>query len=253
MIYGGLVSVTFRKLSVHSIIELVSQSGLESIEWGGDVHVPHGDLEAAKLTRQETEQAGLTIAAYGSYYRVGLQEPVPYETVLDTALALGAPIVRVWAGRKNAEDADETYWGHVIADSQRIASLSAHVGLTVAYEYHPNTLTNTLAGALRLLQQVDHPAVKTYWQSPPQSTLADNLSAIDALCPWLSNIHVNNNQEPLMVKKESGEIPTWLQYLTKIKTTGRNHHALIEFVKNDSPEQYLEDAAILQSWLQSIN
>jgi hypothetical protein len=44
MIQTGLVSITFRQLSPPAIIDLVRQAGLEGIEWGGDVHVPHGDL-----------------------------------------------------------------------------------------------------------------------------------------------------------------------------------------------------------------
>ena len=44
MIYPGLVSVTFRKLSPEEIVQLVVSSGLKGIEWGGDIHLPHGIL-----------------------------------------------------------------------------------------------------------------------------------------------------------------------------------------------------------------
>jgi hypothetical protein len=43
----GLVSVTFRKLAPAAIVELAVKAQLRSIEWGGDVHVPHGDVRAA--------------------------------------------------------------------------------------------------------------------------------------------------------------------------------------------------------------
>jgi sugar phosphate isomerase/epimerase len=170
MIVGGLVSVTFRQLSVNDIIELVTSTELSAIEWGGDVHVPHGDIQCAVETRQKTEDAGLSVASYGSYYRVGHNEPVQYELILDTAVALNAPIVRVWAGKRNAEDADPDYWHQVVEDSQRIAQLTSKAGKKIAYEYHQNTLTNTLTSTLKLLKAVGHEAVTSYWQAPSTAT-----------------------------------------------------------------------------------
>ena len=63
MISSGLVSVTFRKLSPAEIVDLVRQAGLNCIEWGGDIHVPHGDCVRAREVRQRTLAAGLTVAA----------------------------------------------------------------------------------------------------------------------------------------------------------------------------------------------
>ena len=71
MIYSGLVSVTFRALSPAEIVELVARAGLEGIEWGGDVHAPHGDVARARDVYRRTVDAGLAIPSYGSYYRPG--------------------------------------------------------------------------------------------------------------------------------------------------------------------------------------
>ncbi|MFN2155934.1 MAG: sugar phosphate isomerase/epimerase, partial [Anaerolineae bacterium] len=97
MIRSGLVSITFRQLSPAEIVARAAQAGLEAIEWGGDVHVPHGDVDAARTVRRTTEEAGLQVAAYGAYYRVGHEEPCPFADVLESAVALGAPLIRVWA------------------------------------------------------------------------------------------------------------------------------------------------------------
>jgi 3-dehydroshikimate dehydratase len=51
MIKTGLVSVSFRKFSPEKIIEMVKNAGLCAIEWGGDVHVPHGDVELARKVK----------------------------------------------------------------------------------------------------------------------------------------------------------------------------------------------------------
>src|SRR5687768_14765950 len=64
-IQPGLVSVTFRKLSPAEVVRVAVDAGLTSIEWGGDIHVPHGDLARAKEVAAMTTEAGLSASAYG--------------------------------------------------------------------------------------------------------------------------------------------------------------------------------------------
>ena len=99
----GLVSVTFRTLAVERVIELVSQAGLNSIEWGGDIHVPPTNPSWAKEVGKMTRESGLEVSSYGSYYRAGsLSDGQSFESILDAAVALGAPSIRVWAGNQGS-------------------------------------------------------------------------------------------------------------------------------------------------------
>lgn len=249
-IYPGLVSITFRQLSPTEVIDLVAQAQLTGIEWGGDIHVPHGAIATAKTVRQQTLDAGLQVAAYGSYYRVSHNESGPFDTVMEAAVALGAPTIRVWAGRQGSDSADEAYWQAVIEDSRRIAELAAAAGITIAYEFHAKTLTDTNEAARRLLERVDQPNLRSYWQPPRQSTVAYNLAGIEAVAPWLDNIHVYHWQ------RESGErqplaagYADWQQYLDKISDVDGERFAMLEFVQDDTPEAFLRDAATLRQWL----
>ncbi len=248
-IQTGLVSVTFRSLTPRAIVDLVAQTELEAIEWGGDVHVLPGDAEMAREVRRMTLDAGLQIPSYGSYYRVGHDETGPFEAVLATAVALGAPVIRVWAGRQGSAQADPIYWDRVVADSRRIADLAADEGLRIAYEYHGNTLTDTDAAALRLLTTVDHPAVGTYWQRRDARTLVQDLAELRTVLPWLVHVHVQASREGerLALDDMAGE---WRQILAVVAGTGRDHCATIEFVKDDTPEQFLADAAALRKMLE---
>lgn len=146
MIRGGLTSVTFRQLSPLEVIKLVERSPLTYIEWGGDVHVPHGDIKLAEQIYQMTVDGGLKISSYGSYYFVGESEPtgLSFQKVLDTAIALKAPVIRIWAGRKGSMETDEFYRNMVIEDSLLIADMAASEGIQLAYEYHAGTLTDTI-------------------------------------------------------------------------------------------------------------
>jgi 3-dehydroshikimate dehydratase len=260
MIRGGLVSITFRKLSARTIIDLVTRADLASIEWGGDVHVPHGEIRLAREVAQMTQEAGLLVAAYGSYYRVGVSEAdgVAFERVLESAITLGAPTVRVWAGNRGSAEADENYRAAVIGDARRIAVLAHATGITVSFEYHRNTLTDTNASAHRLLEEVGHPNVRAYWQPPVAMSSAECLKGLEAISDYLSNAHVFEwaattataaaDRRPLA---EGAGV--WRQYLERIAATDRDHFALLEFVRADAPEQFLADACTLNAWLAELD
>lgn len=256
MLIPGLVSITFRSLPAERIVELAAGAKLEGIEWGGDVHVPHGDVARAREVRTMTEEAGLTVAAYGSYYRVGESEHegLRFDAVLDSAEALGAPTVRVWAGRRGSAWADESYRARVVDDSRRIAEAASGRGMTVSYEYHAITLTDTNQSAARLLRRVDHPAIRTLWQPPNGKPFAYCLGGLRTVLPALTNIHVfhwGGGSKERFALAEGRE--RWIPYLETAAATGSTHGALLEFVKDDAVEQFERDAATLRSWVAEIN
>ena len=65
----GLCSVTFRALPAEELVDLAAEAGLESIEWGSDVHARPDGPAGLDHVRKLTEAAGLVVASYGSYYR----------------------------------------------------------------------------------------------------------------------------------------------------------------------------------------
>ena len=249
MFHTGIVSVTFRNLSPQEVINVTASCGLDGIEWGGDIHVPHGDVPAAHEVRKMTTQAGLKVAAYGSYYFAGGSDGPPFEGVLESAVALGAPVIRIWAGKKGSADAGEDDRRAVVEDSQRIADQAASVGVDLAYEFHTNTLTDTADSALRLMENVDRDNVKTYWQAL-RSTTKQNIADIEAVSDKLVNIHAYH-QDP----DADGHPPLadgvapWKQYLAVAAATGRDHYVLIEFVKDGAVENFRRDATTLKQWL----
>jgi 3-dehydroshikimate dehydratase len=247
MIHTGLLSVTFRKLTPEEIITLVSQAGLQAIEWGGDIHVPHGEVATAEKIGKMTRDNGLQVASYGSYYKTGIVDSakVEFERVLETALALGAPAIRVWAGNRGSDSSEEAWRDQVISDTSRIAELTAKEGLTIDFEYHGRTLTDTTESTVRLLEAIDHPNVRCNWQPPVHETAEQRLYGLQRITPWLANIHVFHWRPGLRCALEDG-MDEWIGYTGLIRKTGRAHYMLLEFVQNDSPDQFLKDAEILK-------
>ncbi len=250
MLKTGLVSITFRQLSVEEIVKLVSKAGLDAIEWGGDVHVPHGDVERAKEVANITTKAGLEVAAYGSYYRVGCknEEVGSFEDILETAVALGAATIRVWAGDKGSNQADKEWWNTVVEGSRNIATMAENKGIKIAYEYHDNTLTDTDESAIRLLKEVNHPNIYTYWQPPHSLKVEEREESIKGILPWLSNIHVfywtdSPERERHPIKEAKADLIKYLKVAAEAK---EDKYALIEFVKGDEIEQFFDDAEVLK-------
>lgn len=249
----GLVSVTFRQLSVPEVAQLTAQAGLAAIEWGGDVHVPHGDLFAARTARQATEDAGLRVAAYGSYYRAGHPDTGPFDDVLASAVELGAPCIRIWAGTQGTDTTDDAYWDAVVADIRCIADQAQAAGADIVLEFHRNTLTDTTESAVALLERVDHPTVSTYWQPPRGSQLDENLAALDAVAPWLYGLHVfawhetTGERLPLDARADN-----WRRYLQRADALDRDMFALLEFVQDNEPAQFLRDAQTLSALLADL-
>lgn len=244
----GLVSVSFRKLTPREVADLAVRAQLEGIEWGGDIHVPHGDTARAREVAALTRDAGLAVAAYGSYYRVGQSERdgLGFGRVLDTALALGAPLIRVWASAKGSATTDAETRAHIVAESRRIAAEAARQGVAVAFEYHANTLTDTNESAAALLAATADAGMRAYWQPPSGWTFVQQEQALRAMLPFLANVHVyhwiDGERRPLA----EGAAP-WTAFLAAVG--GEPRWALLEFVRGDDPGQLLDDATTLRRWL----
>ena len=252
MIYPGLVSVTFRKLTPAEIVALVKKAGLVGIEWGGDVHVPVGDLGRAREVRELTEQSGLRVAAYGSYYRAGGSESegLPFERVLTTAVELGAPVIRVWAGNAASSGLSEDARWRIVEDLRRISIMAAARMVNIAVEFHGGTLTDTNESAARMLVEVDHPNCLTYWQPHNGEATAACAEGLSAVLPRLANVHVFHwwptaaERHPLADGAER-----WAAFWPLIRQAPGDRFALLEFVTDDAPEAFLRDAATLKAWL----
>ena len=252
MIWPGLVSITFRALSPEEIVALVRSAGLRGIEWGGDIHVPHGDRARARAVRQLKQDAGLTVAAYGSYYRAGQSEAegLPFARVLESAVELGAPLIRVWAGNAGSATASPAVRAQVGADLRRVAALAAEAQVGVSLEFHNGTLADTADSTARLLAEVGQPNLSTYWQPPLERDTDESVSDLRRLLPRLTNLHVYQWRTYSERLPLAAGVERWRRFFDLAATAPGDRHAMLEYVEADSPANFLRDAATLKAWLE---
>ena len=210
--------------------------------------------ELASEVRKLTLDAGLSLAAYGSYYRIGASEAkgLTFESVLDTAVALGAPTIRVWAGEKGSGETTATERSAIIADALRIADLAKTRDVTVSLEYHANTLTDTRESVRLLMEEISHSHLEFLWQPSNGEAVDLCVARLRDALPRVRQIHVfhwwptGSDWRPLKEGEEH-----WKRYLEIIRSAAKPMPCLLEFVRDHSPEQFLEDAATLCRWLEN--
>ena len=250
MFKTGIVSVTFRKKTVDEIIALAAANGLQAIEVGSDVHAPRENLTECRRVAALAEKAGIVIASYGSYYRLGQGED--FAEYIEAARALGAGNIRIWAGAKGSANVTEDEWQTLIDDAKRCADMVHQNGMTLSFEYHGGTLTDTADTALRLMREIGHASASLYWQPNQYRDVAFNAEALERVLPYVSNVHIfawaavdgRVLRYPLAEHEAD-----WRRYLDILASDGRDRYLLMEFVKDDADAAFVEDAKTLAAWV----
>ena len=247
MLKTGVSSITLRRYGIAEVVQYARDAKLKVIEWTADPHVPHGNLDAAREAAKQTREAGLEIAGYGSYYRCG--EPAvspPFEQVLETAHALEAPSVRVWAGRKASAAAPGTYWKAVTRDLERVAKLAADAGRPVSVECQDHTLNDCPEGWNRLLEEGDYGPITSYWQPTTATGERHRVDVVTDMLRHVANIHVFTWEHGVRVPLARGR-REWLRIFEAIANgPPREHCLLLQMVEKDRPENFMRDAETLR-------
>ncbi len=242
----GLTSITFRIVSAEDILALAVAAGIEGIEWGSDIHVPPHDLDNARRIGEATREAGLAVTSYGTYYRLGCGQD--FSAYLDAAEALGAPLLRLWAGTRGSADTDPATRRAWVEDARRCAAMAAARGRTVAFEYHHGTLTDESESAILLMREIDHPACRLYWQPEFAKSPEAIVEGLRAARPYLAALHVflwnpDHSRRPL-----SDGIDLWRSWLALVPEA-REVPCLLEFVPGDDPAILPREADALRAIL----
>lgn len=245
----GLTSVTFRNLSTDEIIGIAASNGLDGIEWGADVHIKPGDYEKAKETYEKCKRNFLEVFSYGSYFRANGEN---YDQVLKTALALNAPVVRIWAGTKSPENCNEKEFDFVVQNIKKIAKKASEYGLIIALEYHRGTLTQTKESTYKLLKTIQMENVRCYWQPNPDISLSEHLEEINLLMPYILYYHVFYWEKGDIRCPISEAENQWIEYIKPAWENKKMPNLIIEFVQDNSIISFIDDVKALKKIINKL-
>ena len=234
---SGIVSISFRSHSPGEILSAAAACGLNRVEWGGDVHAPMDD----HTRLEQLSAAALPCCSYGTYFRLGI---TPLEDLPDhirAAKMLGTDHLRVWAGRRTASQYSPEERRAFLDQCTAAAAIAEAHGVILCLECHRRSYTETKEGALELMQYVDSPHFRMYWQPNPDISFEENLAYIRLLRKYITHVHVFHWVGDQRLPLREG-IPIWRRYLDAL---GGSHHLLLEFMPDDKLESLREEADAL--------
>lgn len=237
----GLVSISFRSLTPEQIIVAAVNAGLNCIEWGSDVHAPCNDLSQLQEIVRLQEKYGVSCCSYGTYFRIGVNDAEELPDYIRAAKILGTDILRLWCGNKGSELFTPEELESFYEECRKLAAIAEKENVTLCMECHNNTLTDRVAPALALMQAVNSPAFRMYYQPNQFRTEEENITYAKTLAPYTDHIHVFNwesvNRYPL---RDGVEI--WRKYLSCFSG---DRALLLEFVPDNQVESLPEEAKAL--------
>ena len=239
----GLCSISFRKNSPEEILSAMKEAGLSVIEWGSDVHCPP---EKATQIEKLQKQYGIRCCSYGTYFKIGVTPINELEKCIVTAKTLGTNVLRLWCGDKNSEDYTENEKRKLFAACKAAAEIAKAEDVTICMECHNNTYTNRKESALKLMQSVNSPHFRMYWQPNQFRSEEENILYANLLSPYTVNIHVFNwNKKEKYSLRFAKDI--WKNYLSCFDD---NKNLLLEFMPDDRIETLKTEAEALKEILQ---
>lgn len=192
----AVCTISFRHhlISIEEVARFAQAHGFQGIElWG---------IHAKNLAAQPEYGAewlrgyGLTVPMVSDY--LPLEAPSEelwgkLELLTTLACRWGAHKLRTFAGRTGSAAAGHDDRAHVATRLRGACQRVAERGLSLLVETHPGTLADTVESTLRLLAEVDHPALRLnfdvlhVWEGGDEPR-----AALAKLGPHVSHFHLKN-------------------------------------------------------------
>ena len=161
---------------------------------------------------------------------------------LESAKALGAPMIRIWGGKKASDQFLRADRAAFVAELKTFASLAKTYGITLALECHRDTITDEYHNTLALLKEVGADNLTSFWQPLQSRTESYNLDSAAAHAPFVRHIHVFHWRDKQKLPL-SEAVDTWRSYLSAFFTP---RTLLLEFMPDGRLESLAKEAEALR-------
>jgi len=160
-------SIAFRSQpkGIDGIVSILSPLGYDGVEiWGN--HLPDKNEDSLNSLVDTLAAAGLRVPMISPYFDITGDPESVRQSIIDTKTfcrtceILRSPLLRVFTGVSGSDTATIAQYSGAVKALKEMAAIAAASGVTLALETHPGTLVDSIPAVLRLLDAVDHPAVK---------------------------------------------------------------------------------------------
>ncbi len=192
----SVCTISFRHqlISLERIANWAKAHQFDAIElWG--VHAKNL-RQSSDFTPECLVEKGLSVSMVSDY--------LPLDGDLDVALesakslctitrSWGAKKLRTFSGNKPSAGMDVAERAACTKRLREYCKIAADYGVYLIVETHPNTLADTLASTLQLIEEVNHPALRInfdvihVWEMG-----SDPIFALDQLAPLIEHMHFKN-------------------------------------------------------------
>lgn len=238
----GLVSISFRKNTPEEIVAEMKKCGLTNIEWGSDIHAPCDDLDKLKSIKRLCDENGISCSSYGTYFKIGVHPTDDIINYINAAKILGTDILRLWCGTKKSDEYTSEEKTKLFAECKILADIAKKENVTLCMECHPGTFTETLDGAIELMEAVDCENFRMYWQPNQFTTAENNFKYAETMAKYTKVIHVFNWTKDQWLPL-SGGIEIWKKYLSYFDKTQK---LLLEFMPDNRIESLKTESDALK-------
>lgn len=246
----GFTTVTFRDKSIDEIYEIANKNKIKYIEWGGDKHLPVDDSVALEKIKHLSKLYGITNYSYGSYYRAGENNPEKAEKICKLASEIGASIVRIWLGNKGSFFTAKNEFDAMVKDVKNVCKMAQKYNLIIASEFHQKTYNDCGKACLKFIEAVNMQNYKTYWQPLKQNNF--DFKNLEKVVDNVVIAHIfnwRNFNERYMFDYKSER---WQKFFIAMKSN-KNIVGIMEFVKDDSIDNFAQDYKTIINMLEEIN
>lgn len=243
----GFTTVTFRDKSIEQIFEISNQNNIKLIEWGGDKHLPFDDDIVLNKVIDLSKKYCMCNYSYGSYYRVGDNDFEKFEKICQVVQKIGGKVIRIWLGRKGSLFTSKSQFATMAQEAKQLCEIAQKYNLIVASEFHQKTFNDCGKSSLKMLKEVNMPNFKTYWQ--PLGNEKKDLSNLKLVIDHVVVAHVFNWKNFDERYDFSFKNERWAKFFEVLKTNA-NVAFIMEFVKDDSPQQFAKDYKTINKMLE---
>lgn len=230
-------------MTIADMVNKAHEFGVDGVELRREVW-PAYKSEIASVRRQ-IEELGLLVT-FATFSTLFNEDEAAHQLLLEdieTAAALGSPLLRVFPGQTAAED-DSAGW----AKAKAAVDHAAGQGIQLALENFARTPGGTLAEIAHILQRIDTPALRANIDLGNYSNHNENvLDAIEQIGEKAIYVHVKDAaNSPAAAPAALGEgILPLAQIFAAIDQWPQRILLCFEFPGGDDPDQRIRNALAL--------